>query len=132
METTTDRPALRRILQIDAASCAAMAAAFLAFGGPVGGLTGLSATVLTVSGALLVPVAALIAFAAARPSAALLRLIALGNGGWVAASLALILLASMNGVGVAFVLAQAAAVALFAAVEWRGAALFAAPREARP
>ena len=57
------------------------------------------------------------------PNPALVKLIALGNLGWVAASFAVIatFAAQMTGLGVAVVAAQAFGVLGFAILEWKDA-----------
>ncbi|WP_179961594.1 hypothetical protein [Pikeienuella piscinae] len=123
---------LRRILILDAATCAVMGVGLLAFSGPVAALTALPIPLLTGAGALLPPIAALIAFVASRAAPWLLRLVVWGNVAWAAASLALVFgLAPMNGFGVAFVLLQAVAVAGFAAAEQAGLARMRMIGEAR-
>ena len=71
--------------------------------------------------------AALPMFAAAAqtgPNPALVKLIAIGNLGWVAASLAVAaaFVSQMTGIGLAVVVAQALGVLAFAILEWKGAA----------
>src|SRR3546814_20092115 len=57
------------------------------------------------------------------PNPALVKLIALGNLGWVAASFAVVatFAAQMTGLGIVVVVAQAFAVLGFAILEWKGA-----------
>jgi len=113
------------ILRLDAAACAAMAAALLVAGRPLATLTGLPAAPMTGAGVAFVPCAALMMWAAAAPTRRswAIRAIVLGNAAWAAASLAVLLpgVTAPNGMGVALVLAQAAAVAALALIE--GAAL---------
>ena len=70
--------------------------------------------------ALLMVVAAL----QKAPNPALVKLIALGNLGWVAASFAVVatFAAQMTGLGIAVVVAQAFAVLGFAILEWKAVA----------
>jgi hypothetical protein len=57
-----------------------------------------------------------------QASLALVRLVVFGNVGWTLASLAsLALLPALTVTGLAAMLAQALAVLVFAALEWRGA-----------
>ena len=116
---------LKTILILDAVTCLGVFALGLLAAGPVGALLGLPATVVAIGGWICIA-AALAMLAAARqavPNAALVRLIALGNLGWVAASLGVVAVfaAQMTGIGIAVVIAQAAAVLGFAIVEWKGA-----------
>lgn len=114
----------RAVLIFDGALCLGMGAGLILLRGPVAGLTGLPEALLLWAGILLLPVAALIGVAARAGRGWLVRLVAIGNAGWVAASVALVAfdLAPMNGLGAAFVLVQALGVAAVAALEWSGAA----------
>lgn len=114
---------LRRVLAVDAATCVA-AGALMTFGaGPLAPLTGLPQPLLLWAGAALFPVAVLMAFLSRRETApaALVGLVVLGNAGWVAGSLAVLVATRATALGVAFVLVQAAAVAVLTVLEWRGA-----------
>ena len=115
--------ATRTVLILDAALCLGMGVGLILLRGWLAGATGLPPALLLWAGLLLLPVAALIGVAAQTGRGWLIRLVALGNIGWVAASLALVLLglAPMNGLGAGFVLVQALGVAGFAALEWAGA-----------
>lgn len=120
--TTRIRPiSLGSLLAIDAATCSAMGALLLAFSAPIAGLTAIPAALLFWAGAALLPIAAFMALSArARPVPAwAAALVVAGNGLWVAASLALPLSGAIapNGLGWAFLLVQAAAVALLALLE---------------
>lgn len=66
--------------------------------------------------------AILLAIAALRPSRALVSLLAIGNAGWVLASLAVWIawFGELTPIGHAVVIAQAIAVELFVILEWRG------------
>jgi hypothetical protein len=111
--------ALQNILLLDAATCVG-AGALMAFGSNfVAGLTGIPAPLLTWAGLILFPVAALMAYAGlqAVPPRPLTWLIVLGNIGWVIASLSVFAFIAPNALGYAFVLAQAAAVAVLALLE---------------
>lgn len=120
---------IQRLLGADALTCAAMGALLLAAAGPVGSLTLLPQDLLRAAGGLLMPIAAFMAvFARARrvPRWASAVVVA-GNAGWVVASVALLAVLAPNGLGVAFLLAQAGAVALLAWLEFRAAGRGAAP-----
>lgn len=118
---TTSLTSLRSLLLIDAATCAAMGLALGLGAAPVAALTGLPQSLLIWAGLALLPVAAFLALVALRPAlhAAGGRLAVAGNAGWVFASVALIASgwAQPNVLGVAFVLAQAAAVAVLTLLE---------------
>ena len=114
---------LRAVLAIDAATCLATGALMAFAGTPLGELTALPSGLLTPAGLSLFPIAAFLAWLAwqARPPGWGVWLAILGNLGWVAGSLALLLgVLAPNGLGVGFVLAQAAAVAVLAGLEWAG------------
>ncbi|MEO8650948.1 MAG: hypothetical protein ABI391_01520 [Hyphomicrobiaceae bacterium] len=119
MSPSQSNTALQNVLLLDAATCVA-AGALMAFGSNfVAGLTAIPAPLLFWAGLILFPVAALMAYAGlqATPPRPLVWLIILGNVGWVAASLALFAVIAPNALGVAFILAQAAAVAVLALLE---------------
>lgn len=116
---------LKTILIADAVTCAGVFAAGLLAAEPVGALLGLPAQVVAIGGWICL-VAALSMIVAARqavPSPALLKLIAVGNLGWVAASFGVIAAFSsqMTGIGIVVVVAQALGVLGFAILEWKGA-----------
>jgi hypothetical protein len=113
---------LSQVLALDAATCAAVFALGVFASAFVAGLTGLPEPILTAGGWICLAAAALLAFLAARPSRALLWLAIVGNAGWVAASLAVyaVFVEALTPIGHAVVLAQAAGVALFTALELRG------------
>ena len=126
------RPRLQVLLALDAATCAAMGALLLAGSGPVAALTGLPRPMLLWAGAVLLPIAAFMAiFSRAHvvPRWAA-TFVVLGNVGWVVASLALPIaeLVQPNGLGWAFLLGQAAVVALLAKLELGAARTPAASR----
>jgi hypothetical protein len=91
-------------------------------------LLGLPEAVVFIAGWICLPGALLLGFLILQPSKALLNLIVLGNIGWVLASLAVIMLlgASMTGIGIATVVAQAIGVLVFALLEAKGARQLAA------
>jgi hypothetical protein len=113
---------LRKVLLLDAGTCVAAGAAMSLLAGPLARLTAIPEPLLLTAGLALFPVAAFMAFVARMPSIpkAAVWLIVLGNAAWVAGS-ALLLLAALirpNGFGVAFILAQALAVAVLAWLEF--------------
>lgn len=113
---------LTRTLQLDAASCALLAALCLGVTADVAALTGLSETIVAIAGAICAPVALLCAFLSARPVRPLLGLLAVGNMGWVLASIAVWIawFGELTVLGHAVVLAQAIAVEVLTLAEWRG------------
>ena len=116
---------LKNILIADAITCTGVFAVGLLAANPVGVLLGLPASVVAIGGWICLAAALLMIVAArqAVPSAALVKLIALGNLGWVAASFAVVatFAAQMTGLGIAVVIAQAFAVLGFAILEWKDA-----------
>jgi len=124
MTTIPLSPFLRRVLAVDAASCLGMGAICAAGAGMLAGPLGLPRMLLLASGLVLLLCAAVIGWLALRreaPRALVLAVIA-GNAAWVAGSL--LLLASPfvapTTLGALFLLAQAAAVAVLAELEWVG------------
>ncbi len=93
---------------------------------PVGALLGLPANIVAIGGWICLAAALLMVVAALQkvPHAALVKLIALGNLGWVAASFAVVasFAAGMTGIGIAVVVAQAFGVLGFAILEWKAVA----------
>lgn len=112
---------LRRVLVLDAATSGIAGIAMIAGAGFIAGLTGLPQQLLFWAGVVLVPWTAALAFFASRetmPRLALVDIAAI-NVLWVAASIALLLTGwiAPNGFGILFVLAQAAAVAVYAMLQ---------------
>ncbi|HEV2556566.1 MAG TPA: hypothetical protein VGV17_22680 [Bosea sp. (in: a-proteobacteria)] len=107
-------PLLRRALALDAAACAGMGALLSLAAGPLSGLFALPPDLLRGAGLLLLPCAALLGWLSRRPE--LPRLAVLSVIGvnliWIADSLLLLAAGwfAPTGLGVAFVLVQAAAV----------------------
>ena len=122
---------LKTILIADAVTCAGVFALGLLAAEPVGALLGLSAQVVAIGGwiCLAAALSMIVAARQAVPNPAFVKLIAIGNLGWVAASFAVIAAfsAQMTGLGIAVVTAQALGVLGFAVLEWKGAV---APRAA--
>ncbi len=115
---------LRTVLGIDAVTCLAMGLALIALAGPLGNLFGLPAQLLFFAGVILLPCAALM-YATARssgPNRALAWLVVLGNLAWVVASLGIAAMLAPSALGLAFLLAQAAVVAVLGFLEYRGLA----------
>jgi CHASE2 domain-containing sensor protein len=121
--THTDTRIVRKILSFDALTCLAAGAA-MAFGAELlSGPTGLHQLLLLVAGCSLFPVAGLFAWMARTPqlSRPLVMLAVIGNAGWVAASVAVLVLATPTAFGIIFVAAQALVVAILAWLELRHA-----------
>ena len=115
---------LRRVLIADAGASAATGMAMIAAAGFVDQALGLPATLLRSAGIALLPFAALVGVVATRaelPRAAVWAIIA-ANAVWVIDSVALLLSGWMapTALGIAVVLGQAAAVAVFAELEYMG------------
>lgn len=114
-------PWLTAVLATDAAGCLGLG--LLAVGAPglVGRLSGLPQGFVVTAGAILLAAAALLVVTATQRSVSrqLLRLVALGNGAWVAASIATLVLMPMTTLGAAFVGVQALAVAALTVLEAR-------------
>ena len=117
---------LKNILIADAVTCTVVFAIGLLAATWVGALLGLPANVVAIGGWICLAAALLMVVAALQkaPNAALVKLIAVGNLGWVAASFAVVatFAAGMTGIGIAVVVVQAFAVLGFAILEWKAVA----------
>ncbi len=114
---------LKRVLILDAVSCLGMSALFLLGTGALASLFGLDPAIVRSAGLALLPIGLFILWLGTRGAAPALLVYAviLGNILWSVESVALA--ATANGItpfGIAFVTAQAAAVALLSALEWIG------------
>jgi len=113
---------LRLILLADAAASGATAALLVAGAGLLERLLGLPVTLMREAGMLLIPFVVLVLFVATRPSVAVAAVNAIiaTNAVWTAASVLLLVSGwvSPTVLGVAFVLAQAAAVGAFAVIQY--------------
>ncbi|HEV7255485.1 MAG TPA: hypothetical protein VGN97_20585 [Mesorhizobium sp.] len=114
-------PFLRNALLLDAVATSASALVMIAGAGVLSPWLGLPANLLFWAGIVLVPVVGLLVFALRRsavPRLIIIDIVAL-NGLWVAGSVGLLLSGFVEPtiLGAAFVLAQAAAVALFAGLQ---------------
>ncbi|MGV1683094.1 hypothetical protein [Sphingopyxis sp. NJF-3] len=125
-------PNLKTILTLDAVTCTAMFLLCVLAAATVAALLGLPAGVVTAAGWICLAAAMpmLIVAMQRAPSRGLTKLIAVGNLGWVAASLAVLAIfaGQMTWFGIAVTLVQALVVLEFALLEAKGAA--ALPRAA--
>ena len=117
-------PLLRQALLADAVTTAACAALMIAGAGFLEGLLGLPATLLRAAGLLLIPFVAYVAMLGFRERVsrgAVLSVIGL-NAVWVVDSVLLLVsgYVTPTGSGIAFVLAQAAVVAMYAELQFTG------------
>lgn len=120
---TTSSRQLRNALLADAGMSGAAGLLMALAAGPLSGLLEVPAPLLMWAGIICIASAALMAYAGTREPVpvGLAWLIVIGNVGWVAASLALVAgVIRPNALGVAFILAQAAAVALVTKLEHDG------------
>jgi hypothetical protein len=127
-----DRPDfLRIVLFIDAAACLAMGLLMTAGSGLLSRMTEIPAGLLVSAGMSLFPIGVFIAFVATRAATwpGGVWLVIVGNLGWVVGSFWLLVGSQIapNALGSAFVLFQAAAVAVFAALEFLGLRRITAP-----
>jgi len=123
LTAAVNRPAfLRRVLLVDAATCVATGALLSLDAAPLAPLLGLPAELLRYAGLSLFPIAAFMAWVATRqvPPHPGAWLIIAGNAAWVLGSALLFIPFSPTLLGYAFVIAQAAAVALLAELEYVG------------
>ena len=114
---------LKRVLILDSASCLFMGAILLAGGGDLSDLLGLSGSLVSGAGSLLIPLGLFILWLGTRSAAhpALVWLVIVGNVGWAAESLIVAFTtAGITGLGTLFVAGQGAAVAALAALEYAG------------
>lgn len=114
---------LATVLKLDSASCLAMAALLVPFAATLAPLFGLDPGLLTAAGLSLIPIGLFIGWLGLRGQgpAMLVWLVILGNLGWTAASLALVVASpEITAPGTFFTIAQALAVCGWALLEWKG------------
>ena len=121
MSFVQSSPLLRNALALDAAACGGMGLVLAAAAGSLAAPLGLPETLLRGSGLLLLPCAALLGFLASRralPRLAVYAVIGV-NLLWIVDSLAVLQFGwfAPTGFGIAFVLAQATAVAVVTELE---------------
>lgn len=124
MSTTSSGSFLRNALLIDAAASGATGLLVIAGAGLLDGLLGLPVALMREAGLILVPYVAFVAWVATRGSiarGAVLAIIA-ANALWALASVCLLFsgLVAPTGLGYAFVIAQAAVVALLGEMQYVG------------
>lgn len=110
---------LRKILWLDAATCVATGLLLSILSAPLSAWLGLPEALLFYAGLALFPIAAFMAWTATRLAEPAVWLVIGGNALWVLGSLAVLAL-SPTALGYAFVIAQAAAVAVLAELEYIG------------
>lgn len=115
---------LRRVLGVDAATCVAMGFLLSLGSDLLAGVLELPRLLLEFAGLSLFPIAAFIAWVATRSvlSRANVWIVIVGNVLWTLGSIALLISGSVSpsALGYAFVIAQAATVALLAELEYVG------------
>jgi hypothetical protein len=115
---------LKRVLIADAATCVAAGLLMLFGAGVLEGLLRVPPMLMRYAGASLLPIAAFIAYVGTReaPPRLLVWTVIAGNAAWAFDSIALLLTGwiAPTALGVAFVVVQALAVALFTVLEYVG------------
>jgi hypothetical protein len=126
MKTIHPSPLLNLALSADVAASGTIAVLQLAAARPLAELLALPQPLLVETGAFLVGWTALLAVlaASARVAPALVGVVIVGNLAWAVACLALLATGTLlpNGLGIAFVLVQAAVVLVLAALQYAGLA----------
>jgi hypothetical protein len=124
MSTIHPSPFLRKSLLLDAAASGATALLLIAGAGLLDGLLGLPVALMREAGLILVPFVAFVAWVGTREDVArgAVWTIIAANALWVAASIGLLVSGwvAPTALGYAFVIAQAAVVALFAELQYAG------------
>ena len=124
MSTIHPSPFLRKSLLLDAAASGATALLLIAGASLLDGLLGLPVALMREAGLILVPFVAFVAWVGTREDVArgAVWTIIAANALWVAASIGLLVSGwvAPTALGYAFVIAQAADVALFAELQYAG------------
>jgi hypothetical protein len=110
---------LRQWLVVDTLTCLVFGLLLLAATASLSELLGLPRSLLFYAGVILFPCAALMALAAKTLAKPLASTVIAGNLAWVVASVGVVSMFDVTTLGLAFVLAQAAAVLALAMLEWR-------------
>ncbi|MGX5736271.1 hypothetical protein [Bosea thiooxidans] len=121
MSLIQSSPLLRKALALDAAACAGVGLLLAMAAGPLSAPLGLPESFLRGAGIILLPCAVLLGFLASRrvlPRFAIYAVIGI-NLVWIVDSIAILLMGwfAPTGLGIAFVLAQAVAVAVVTELE---------------
>lgn len=124
MSRLTMTPFLRNALLLDAAASAVVGLLMAAAAHPLAAALGLPVPLLFWAGLFCLPYAALLVLMSGEVtvSPAAIRTVVIGNAFWVLGCLALAFAGWVlpTGLGVAFLMAQAVLVALFAELQWMG------------
>ena len=124
MSTNQSTTFLRNVLLLDAAASGATAALLIAGAGLLDGLLGLPVALMREAGLILVPYVAFVAWVGTRETIARGAVCAIiaANALWTVASISLLVsgLVAPTVLGYAFVLAQAAVVALLGELQYAG------------
>jgi hypothetical protein len=124
MSTIHPSPFLRKSLMLDAVATGATALMLIAGASLLDGLLGLPVALMREAGLILVPFVAFVAWVGTREDVArgAVWTIIAANALWVAASIGLLVSGwvAPTALGYAFVIAQAAVVALFAELQYAG------------
>ena len=110
---------LRQWLIVDALTCVATGLVLVVAASPLDTLLGLPTGLLNYAGIVLFPCGALMLWASRTLSPPLVWIVIAGNFAWAVASLAVAFALSPTGIGLAVILAQAAAVAALGWLELR-------------
>jgi hypothetical protein len=110
---------LRQLLVVDALTCLIFGLLLIGAAERLAALVGLPQSLLFYAGIVLIPCAALMALAAKTLAKPLVVVVIAGNVAWVVASVAVVWMFEMSALGLAFAVAQAAAVLVLAVLEWR-------------
>lgn len=125
MKTNDNSTRLENVLWIDAVTCVSMGLVLTSGGSLLQSLTGIPAALSLYAGLALFPIAAFMVLSAKRwlRGAWAVHVIVIGNGLWVAASLALVVgpWIEPNTLGIVFILFQAWVVLSLAVVEFQAA-----------
>lgn len=121
LATPARGPALKTLLGFDALTCGPFAVLLAVAAAPLAGLFGLPEALLFYAGLVLLPCTALMFIAMRTLKTPLVWTVILGNFAWVAASLWVAFALEPSALGMVFVLAQAAFVAVLGILEMRAA-----------